>query len=182
MVSTDRLELSTIHDYSDPVIFDAERTMGEIGDRLLMRMYNSSYTVGHVVELNAYYQWLEAILVEFIPDPQPFLDARAHGFSYFSAPHTRDKLMQYVLHTPHRADSSLLRFIKAGLKKMLLLSRRHQAEHLSGGKLDLEKISSGLRRIVWTKLEAHPIDKMIVSVTLTHMLPRQEHSSNAVGC
>ena len=68
--------------------------------------------------------------------------------------------MQYVLHTPSWGDADFLRLLKAGLKQMKekVLFVRHTHEHLSGGKLDYEKMGSQVAAAAWEELEAHPLE------------------------
>ena len=57
--------------------------------------------------------------------------------------------MPYVLHTPARGDGDLLRMLKAGLEDALKVYKRHTAEHLSGGRLDLKTMSADLQKSTW---------------------------------
>ena len=56
--------------------------------------------------------------------------------------------------------------LKRGLEHAKIWTVRHGDEHLPGGALDYKALSSKLARIMWHKLESHPIDNLAAERTL----------------
>ena len=164
--SHNRLEQSVLEHYKDHDEYDALRVKAIVGHYLLHPLYLSTYHIKHVLELNKYVQWVLTLLDGLVADPTPLLQGDVHALQYWNRPLQYEPLLVHALHTPSWGDANFLKMLERGLRHARTWTVRHSEEHLKGGALDYEGMSSKLAESMWHELESHPIDNLAAERTL----------------